>query len=185
MASEPVRVALLVLDVQSMIVDRLPDKDAYLTRVRATASAARGKGVPVIQTVASFRPGMPEVSARNQAFGRFKGQPASPLVDARPVLELEPGDVLIAKRRASAFSGSDLEVVLRAADVQHLVLCGLVTGGVVLSTLCEAADKDYRLTVLSDLCADVDPEVHRLLIEKVFPRHAQVTTSEAWAAGPA
>jgi nicotinamidase-related amidase len=182
MPAEHARTALLVLDVQSLILDRLPDKDAYLARVRAAVSVARQKGIPVRHSVASFRPGMPEVSARNQAFARFKGLAASPLVDARPVLGPEEGDLLITKRRASAFSGSDLEVVLRADDVQHVVLCGLVTGGVVLSTLTEAADKDFKVTVLSDLCADVDPEVHRVLIEKVFPRHAQVMTSEAWAA---
>jgi nicotinamidase-related amidase len=50
----------------------------------------------------------------------------------------------------------------------------------VLSTVREAADKDYRLTVLSDLCADSDPEVHSMLINKVFPRQADVMTSEEW-----
>ena len=91
--------------------------------------------------------------------------------------------MVITKRRVSAFTGSDLEVVLRSGDVQHLVLCGISTSGVVLSTLREAADKDYRLTVLSDLCADPNPEVHRLLLEKVFVRQAEVVTSEQWIHG--
>jgi nicotinamidase-related amidase len=80
----------------------------------------------------------------------------------------------------SAFTGSDLEVVLRGGDVRHLVLAGISTSGVVHSTLREAADKDYRLTALSDLCADPDPEVHRVLLEKIFPRQAQVVTSAQW-----
>jgi len=84
------------------------------------------------------------------------------------------------KRRVSAFTGSDLEVVLRAKNIQHLVLSGLSTSGVVLSTLREAADKDYRLTVLSDLCADTDGEVHSLLMNKVFPRQADVVVSSEW-----
>jgi len=54
--------------------------------------------------------------------------------------------------------------------------------GVVLSTLRQAADLDYRLTVLADACADNDPEVHRVPLEKVFPRQAVVTTSDDWAA---
>jgi nicotinamidase-related amidase len=102
------------------------------------------------------------------------------LVDPRPAITPEDGDVVITKRRVSAFTGSDLEVVLRSGDVQHLVLCGIATSGVVLSTVREAADKDYRLTVLSDLCADADPEVHRVLLEKVFVRQAAVVTSEQW-----
>lgn len=86
------------------------------------------------------------------------------------------------KRRVSAFTGSDLEVVLRALEVDHLVLAGIATSGVVLSTLREAADRDYRLTVLADACSDGDDEVHRVLTEKVFRRQADVVTVDAWAA---
>jgi nicotinamidase-related amidase len=64
--------------------------------------------------------------------------------------------------------------------INHLVLTGIATSGVVLSTLREAADKDYRITVLSDCCADRDEEVHRVLKVKVFPRQAEVILSEEW-----
>lgn len=175
--------ALLVMDVQPGIVERVPDKDAYLGRVRAAVTAARGKGVPVRFVVVGFRPGLPEVSARNKGFATLRQQASLPLVDPRPAIAVEEGDVIITKRRVSAFTGSDLEVVLRGGEVQHLVLCGISTSGVVLSTVREAADKDYRLTVLSDLCADPDPEVHRLLLDKVFPRQAEVVASAEWLQG--
>ena len=67
--------------------------------------------------------------------------------------------------------------------VRHLVLTGVATSGVVLSTLRSAADLDYRITVLSDGCGDGDPEVHRVLTEKVFPTQATVTTVDEWVAG--
>ncbi len=172
--------ALLVMDVQVGVVDRVSDKDAYLARLRATVEAARRKSVPVRFVVVGFRPGMPEVSARNQVFAAYKKQPPAMLIDPRPALTPEDGDLVITKRRVSAFTGSDLEVVLRSGDVQHLVLCGIATSGVVLSTLREAFDKDYRLTVLSDLCFDSDPEIHRVLLEKVFVRQGEVVTSEQW-----
>ena len=86
------------------------------------------------------------------------------------------------KRRVSAFSGSDLDVLLRAKQADTLVLAGIATSGVVLSTLRQAADLDFRLVVLSDACADGDAEVHRVLTEKVFPRQAQVTTTDDWVA---
>src|SRR5262249_51519108 len=89
-------------------------------------------------------------------------------------------DIIVTKRRVSAFTGSDLEVVLRAQGLSHLVLSGISTSGVVLSTLREAADKDYQLTVLSDSCADGDEEVHRILLTKIFPRQAEVITTETW-----
>jgi len=51
----------------------------------------------------------------------------------------------------------------------------------VLSTTREAADKDYRITILSDACADMDEEVHRVLTTKVFPRQADVISVEDWS----
>jgi nicotinamidase-related amidase len=62
------------------------------------------------------------------------------------------------------------------------VLAGIATSGVVLSTLRQAADLDYQLTVLADGCLDADPEVHRVLLEKVFPRQAEVTSITGWTA---
>jgi hypothetical protein len=43
--------------------------------------------------------------------------------------------------------------------------------------------KDYEKTVLSDCCADMDEEVHRVLTTKIFPRQAEVITSEEWNIG--
>jgi nicotinamidase-related amidase len=73
-------------------------------------------------------------------------------------------------------------MILRAGDIDHLVLTGIATSGVVLSTLRQAADLDFALTVLADGCLDADPEVHRVLTEKVFPRQADVTTVADWVA---
>ena len=73
-------------------------------------------------------------------------------------------------------------MVLRANAINALVLCGIATSGVVLSTLRQAADLDYALAVLSDGCADADEEVHSLLLGKIFPRQAQVLTVEDWRA---
>lgn len=103
-------------------------------------------------------------------------------MDIHPAIALQPTDIVVTKRRVSAFSGSDLEVVLRAQDISHLVLCGIATSGVVLSTLWEAADKDYQLTILADCCADADEEVQRVLLSKIFPRQAEVVQASAWQA---
>ncbi|MGH3223537.1 MAG: cysteine hydrolase family protein [Streptosporangiaceae bacterium] len=106
----------------------------------------------------------------------------SPATQIHPALAPRPGEPIVVKKRVSAFTGSDLEVLLRSMSVTHLVLTGIATSGVVLSTAREAADRDYQLTVLADGCADADDEVHRVLLSKVFPRQAIVTTAQEWAA---
>ena len=94
----------------------------------------------------------------------------------------QPGDVTVVKKRVSAFAGSGLDLVLRGQGIDTLVLTGIATSGVVLSTVREAADQDFGLVVLADGCLDSDPEVHRVLTEKVFPRQAEVTTVADWIA---
>ena len=90
--------------------------------------------------------------------------------------------MVVTKKRISAFAGSDLEYVLRARSIAHLVIGGIATSGVVLSTLRQASDLDFRATVLRDACADTDDEVHRVLLDKVFPRQARVITVDEWTA---
>jgi nicotinamidase-related amidase len=182
MVDVALRSALLVMDIQPGILDRVPDPAGFLARAEGAVRAARSHAIPVIHVVVGFRPGMPEVSAQNQSFSGLKEQPPSFVIDPRPAIAAEGSDVVVTKRRVSAFTGSDLEVVLRAGEIRHLVLCGIATSGVVLSTVREAADKDYRLTVLADLCADTDSEVHSVLMGKVFPRQAQVTSAAEWVA---
>jgi len=182
MSDQSPRTALLVMDVQRGILDRLQNPAGYLARVTDAVRTARGHRVPIIHVVVGFRAGMPEISAGNQSFANVKQQNLPHLIDPRPAIAPEAGEIVITKRRVSAFTGSDLEVVLRAGGLDHLVLCGISTGGVVLSTVREAADKDYRLTVVQDLCADPDAEVHTLLTRKVFPRQARVLGAADWLA---
>ena len=179
--------ALLVMDLQNGIVARVGDQaDVLLDTLERVIDAAREHGIPVIFVRVAFRPGAPEVSRRNQFFTALKSSSSMNQTESstqiHPRLSLHEGDVLVTKRRVSAFAGSDLDVVLRSFEVDHLVLTGIATSGVVLSTTRHAADLDYRLTVIGDACADADPEVHRVLTEKVFPRQATVVSAAEWIA---
>ncbi len=174
----------LVMDMQSSILARLSDAKSLVGKVKKAIGLARERKIPVVYVVVGFRPGAPEISSNNKSFTAFKQTLASvstdEMIKIHPELEPQQGEITVTKRRISAFSGSDLEVVLRAFSVKHLILSGVSTSGVVLSTIREAADKDYALTVLSDCCADGDEEVHRVLTTKVFPRQADVRTVDEW-----
>ena len=173
--------ALLIMDVQGLMVDGLANKEEYLRQIQLTIDAARANNIPVIYVVVGFRPNMPEFNTRNKGLRALRNTGAADaLVNPIPVLTLTETDVVVTRRRVSAFAGSDLEIILRAKNIEHVVLTGISTSGVVLSTFREAVDKDYILTVLSDLCADRDEEVHRVLTEKVFPRHGDVISSTVW-----
>ena len=178
--------ALLVMDVQGATIKLLQDNSAPLiSSLTKVIEKARANNIPVIYVVVGFRKGYPEASSSNKSFSALTKNPSMGLDtpdgtkvhDAVAPLE---GDVVVTKKRVSAFTGSDLEVILRAFNVRNIVLTGISTSGVVLSTLREAADKDFGITVLSDCCADMDEEVHRVLTTKIFPRQATVITVGEW-----
>jgi nicotinamidase-related amidase len=174
------RTALLVMDVQPAVVARYPDP-GYLGRLRGAVETAREAGVPVIFVGIGFRAGAPEVDPGNRMFGGLAGRglPATG-TEFHPGVAPRDDEPVVTKRRVSAFAGSDLDMLLRAQRIDHLVLTGIATSGVVLSTVRQAADLDYRLTVLADGCLDNDPEVHAILTERVFPAQAEVTTIAGW-----
>ncbi|MCL6633103.1 MAG: cysteine hydrolase [Alicyclobacillus herbarius] len=178
--------ALLVMDLQNGIVGRFVDNETALVPFQKAIEAARRHQIPVIFVRVAFREGYPEVSPRNKAFsaiaktgGMTQSEEATQI---HPSLQPQPEEPIVTKVRVSAFAGSSLESILRAKQIDRLILTGIATSGVVLSTVREAADKDYALTVLSDACLDADAEVHRVLMEKVFPRQADVLTVDDWIA---
>jgi nicotinamidase-related amidase len=181
---DPSRTALLIMDVQHGIVERI-GSESLLARLMEAASAARKARVRVIFVKIAFREGYPEISPNSATFARIVESES--FIEGRSAklheaIAPQRGEAVVTKRRVSAFSGSDLDVLLRAAGIDALVLAGIATSGVVLSTLRQAADLDFSLAVLADACADADDEVHRVLLEKVFPRQAQVLTVAEWRA---
>ena len=178
------KTAVLAMDCQPFIVSQYAgDQEAFLERAAGLLRAARTAGALVVHVQVGFRPGLPEVSDRNRVFAGLKANPqwqeafAGPAGKVHPVLGPEPGDVVVTKHRVGAFMGTDLHMILRARDIEVLVLFGIATSGVVLSTLTTAFDEDYRLVVVSDCCADRDAELHDRLIHRYFPSRADVITA--------
>ena len=179
----PNTTALLLMDFQRMVVDSYAvDKEALLDRVKRLALAVRNSGAMVIHVVVSFQLGYPEVSGQNSVFSNLKAAGllalGDPAVEIYPELTPKPGDVVVRKQRVSAFTGTNLDMILRSNNIDTLLLTGILTQGVVLSTLRHAADMDYRAVVVADGCSDKDPEVQRVLMEKIFPLQARVATVE-------
>ncbi|MFF1574570.1 cysteine hydrolase family protein [Leifsonia sp. NPDC058292] len=177
--------ALLLMDFQNGIAGR-PGLEGAVDAAARALDVARDNGIPPLFVRVAFRRGYPEVAASNRAFSGASAAGDTMLLDSpgtQIIDRLAPGDdePVVVKKRVSAFAGSDLAVLLRGLGADELVLTGIATSGVVLSTVRQAADLDFRLTVLADACGDLDPEVHRVLTEKIFPRQATVTTVDEWA----
>lgn len=184
--------ALLVMDFQTIILNNFLPQEIAGNVIRNTASliaAARAAAIPVIYISVGFRKGYPEVSKNNTIFssikenGMFMADNESTAI--HPEVAPAENEAVIVKRRVGAFSFTELEMILRAQGIETLILTGVTTSGVVLSTVGQAFDLDYRLVVAGDCCADPDHDTNLFILDKILPQHAIVTRSteisEAWA----
>ena len=187
---DPARTALLSMDCQAAIVSiyTREGKDAYLARAASVLNHARATGITVMHVKVGFRPRLPEISSRNALFAAVKSSEQHQQLFREPygsfpdLIAPKNDEIVITKHRISAFASTDLSMILRANEIDTLILYGISTSGVVLSTLCEAADADYRLAVIGDCCADLDSELHHCLIQRFFPTRGTVLSSEDFIA---
>jgi nicotinamidase-related amidase len=178
-ALDPKHTALLVMDFQYGVVERMPRLGPLLARVQQAIADVRDHGGTIAYVRVAFTEAdWTAIPPANAIFARVgenrlmhHEDPATAIHDQ---LAPQPGDIVVRKTRVGAMSTTDLDRQLRDRGIDTLVLAGLSTSGVVLSTLIEAADRDYRLYVLSDGTDDPDAETRDVLLGKIFPRRARV-----------
>lgn len=182
----PQHTAILGMDLQTGIVSvYAKEKVAFINRFNGIAAAGRQNGALIVHVTVSFRPGMPEVNPRNILFSGIKNSPERKQLFEGAAADIEPGidvhnnDLIVRKSRVSAFTSNDLDMLLRANNINTLILCGIATSGVVLSTVLHASDMDYRMFIVEDCCTDLDDELHQALMSKVFPSRGTVLSATA------
>jgi nicotinamidase-related amidase len=174
------RTALLLMDFQPDILDSRPGGAEVLSAARSALDLARKADLQVVFVRVAFTPqDYASASDRNKTFAGLRDSARLP--DGAPGSAVHPDlapaarDVVVTKTRVGAFSTTNLHTHLSARGIDTLVLAGVSTSGVVLSTVRDAADHDDRLLVLEVCCPDA-PEIHTLLVNKVFPRQADIIT---------
>ena len=157
------RTAVLIMDFQQRIIANVATEPAAVVENAARAlDGARQAGIPVIYVV-----------HRGGPFAEY-----APDVELHDGVAPAEGELVITKVRPGPFSTTALDVTLREMGRDNLVIMGVATSGCVLSSVRWAVDVNYSFIVLSDACSDGDPEVHRVLTEKVYPRQGTVMTTD-------
>ena len=180
--ANPAKTALLLMDFQPAILASIAESEGLLARTRDALSWARSEKIQVCYVRVAFTDeDFRAVPAHSKAFASVAQNKYlaadSHQAQIHPSLEIRDEDIVVRKTRFGAFSTTSLYSRLHAQGIDTLILAGISTSGVVLSTVRDTGDEDYRIYVLSDATADPDPEVHRVLIEKVFPYQADVITT--------
>jgi nicotinamidase-related amidase len=147
--------ALLIIDMQEGILADVPDADALTVRVAELADRARAAGRPVFVV-------------QHQSADLVPGEPPWRL--AKPVAARH-GDVLLAKRNADSFIGTDLDERLRALGVSHVIVTGLTSEFCVDSTCRAALSRGYDLTLVEDGHSTTVPPPGSLLSAETIVAH--------------
>ncbi|MQY05144.1 cysteine hydrolase family protein [Actinomadura macrotermitis] len=181
-AFDPAHTALLVMDYQPAILASLPadgDREALLGRVEKAIADVRANGGTIAYICVGFTDAdwdaIPDTNKSFAPVARHRVMHhQDPAAAIHERLAPQAGDIIVRKVRYGGMSTTDLDQRLRERGITTLVISGITTSGVVLSTLVDAADRDYRLYVLSDGVADPDSEVHNVLLHRVFPSRAHI-----------
>lgn len=178
---DPNHAALLVMDYQNGIIPMVGNGEALLSIAADLIHSFREHGGTIGYVRVGFADG--ELDNAPATSGMAANVPAeraaamhadAPATQIHDAIAPEPGDIVVRKQRVGAFSTTDLHEQLQARGIDTLILAGISTSGCVHSTVLDAFDRDYRVIVLADLCADRDEDVHRFLLERVFTKRGEV-----------
>ena len=178
---DPSKTALLIMDYQNGLIPMAPNPQEMLAAARQAIDLIRSHG----GTIGYVRVGFADATEIAGSMGKLVGGTAAlehlhadhANTQIHADVAPEDGDIVVRKTRVGPFGTTDLHEQLQARGIDTLVLAGIATSGVVLSAVRDAHDRDYRLIVLTDLCADPDPELHEVLTDKVFPGQADVISA--------
>lgn len=185
---DPARTAVLAIDLQVEFLS----SDGYFARkgydpaplraviepVKRLTEAARDAGCLVIWTRQGYRADLADASSYDRWRARRAGIDlkrgdvgsvlrGSPGYDIVPELTPSPGDVIVDKTANGAFYQTDLELVLRAQGITHLIFSGCTTDVCVHTTLREAVDRKYQCLLVQDACASADAYAHAAALHMV------------------
>ncbi len=164
---DPEKSAVLIMDFQQRIIANVASEPEAVVRNAARAlECARAAGIPVIYVV-----------HRGGPFAEY-----APDVELHQGVAPDEGELVITKTRPGPFSTTALDVNLREMGRDTLIVMGVATSGCVLSCVRWAVDVNYRFIVIADACSDADPEVHRVLTEKVYTRQGTVINTDEFLA---
>ncbi|MEZ5707965.1 MAG: isochorismatase family cysteine hydrolase [Blastomonas sp.] len=179
--------ALIMMDFQNVALGMLGNDPELIAGAARLLGWARERGMPVLHVMLGFSAGYPELSQRNTGLAALAKAGLMLVDDPRTAIHagLAPreGEPVIVKHRIDAFVGTGLKDRLDALAVDELVMAGVATSGVVLSSVRHALDLDFAVTLVEDCCRDFDAETHRTIMHGILSRQAKVVALDALVEG--
>jgi maleamate amidohydrolase len=175
------RPGIVVIDLQRGFTEPEYPTGADLSGVvRATntlIAAGRPHGIPVIFTVIAYTPA--EIASSAYAwFGKSSGlaslESGAPTVELDPRMSNEAYDVVLEKKGASGFFGTNLATNLVSFGVDTLIVCGTTTSGCVRATAVDALQSGFNVLVPKECVGDRTPGPHDASLFDIDEKYGDV-----------
>ncbi len=167
---DPSHTALVVWDVQKMLVDFIFNKEEFMNNINRVIESARRTKIPIFYTSVEMLLIKYESSARlytyNKLFARMQQQQQRPQqsrsenMDLSPAVGRKEGELVITKHTASIFIGTDFERMIRNAGITTIVFTGIATELGVESSARDALNRDFYPVIVSDAVSSSDRDAH-------------------------
>jgi nicotinamidase-related amidase len=167
--------ALIVLDLQVATAGMPTTPNAaadIFGRSAGLAKAFRDKGLPVVW-----------VNVAGGSSGRVESAPQmgdlpDNWTELPEELGVAPSDKTFTKFGWGAFHDDRLHALLQGAGAGQVFLTGVTTSQAVESTARSAHERNYHVVVVTDAIGDLDADDHSHCVDKVFPKIAELATTE-------
>ena len=164
------------VEAQEYYFDRL--KYTVLPNVRRLQDAFRARGLEVIHT--RIRSLTKDGRDRSPGHKRLGLHAAPGSKEAEFLEEIAPMDneIVIDKTASGVFTSTNMNYILRNMEITGLFVVGVYSNECVSTAIRDACDLGYYVTLISDGCATVTPELQRATMITMKDRYARVLNTE-------
>jgi nicotinamidase-related amidase len=180
---EPSHTALVVWDVQNLLVDFIFNKEEFIRNINFLINSARKIKIPIFYTSVEKLPNKYESSARLYTYTKLfaSHQKSMPLPPEKRDLSLaikkEQDEILITKHTASIFIGTDFERMIRNAGITTIIFSGISTE-LGESSARDALNRDFYPVIVSDAVSSSDKDAHMRSLQDMERFLTVISTDE-------
>lgn len=185
---DPSHTALVVWDVQNLLVERIFKRETFLKSCRSLLDKARKSQIPIIYTKITPLPREYESPFRTYLFMKRFGVddpekvpqfliPGTPEAEIHQDIFPQKGDPVLDKHTASIFIGTHFEQMMRVKGIQTLIFTGITTEIGIASSARDSANRGFYTLVVEDCVSSQDQEMHDYAL-KVLKRVCIVSSSQ-------
>jgi len=171
---------MIVIDMLNDFLNQWDPKrrQSLIQSINELVAGCRTSNVPIIWIRQEFDPSLNDAfldMRKKQIAINIKGTPGCQIASD---LDVQPGDVVVVKKRYSAFFGTNLDALLEQLEANTLILAGINTHACVRMAAIDAYQRDYEVVLAKDGVDSYDREHHDVSLRYMDGKIARILSNQ-------